>query len=251
MNNYEKRDLSAFKAKLNNDGYDSATGARRAVGKFQEWSEEDRDKARKLIDAHFGEASTAPKSKKSKAAKKVAAKPKKAAAAAAAPGPKKVDGRSKEARAAKKAAAGSDGAVRTPVVAGKRVRATTGDSVSSGSEGLDLQTKASLMSNVIGTLKEALVAMQSSRDLIKNENLRGNIETEMGTVSRVLGKAVSVLETEVVSPLLKDEKTAEAAPKNGTKPKTLADLVPPDYVPTEEEKRAEARLRQTAPVSLE
>lgn len=81
---YDKLSLASFTAALKEGKYESATGARRAVGKAQTLSEGDKDKARKAIDAHFGSApAAAPKkaSAKKAAAKKASAAPKKAASA--------------------------------------------------------------------------------------------------------------------------------------------------------------------------
>lgn len=96
---YDKLSLASFTEALKSGKYETATAARRGVGKATTLSEADKDKARKLIDAKFGSGPT-PSKKTAKAApkkkavavpkKKAAAAPKKAAAAKAAPAPKKV-----------------------------------------------------------------------------------------------------------------------------------------------------------------
>lgn len=80
---YEKLTFKNFKKKLSEGGYESATGARRAVGKCQDWSEADKKKARGSIDSHFGASATPPKAAKktSKTSKKRAVKKTKAKAA--------------------------------------------------------------------------------------------------------------------------------------------------------------------------
>lgn len=77
---YEGLNFESFKVNLKEGKYEAAAGARRAVGRAQSFSEKQRNAAREMIDAHFGESSSTPK----------AAKPaKKAAAKKAAPAPKK------------------------------------------------------------------------------------------------------------------------------------------------------------------
>ncbi len=78
---YDKLTLASFKEALKAKKYDTATGARRAVGKAQTLSEDDKNSARKAIDAFFGTApAKAPVKKSVKAA--APAKAKKAAPAA-------------------------------------------------------------------------------------------------------------------------------------------------------------------------
>jgi len=81
---YDKLDLKGFQKKLANKEYETATGARRAVGKVQ-WPDADKNKARNAINKHFGDNSGAPEvaaPKATKPAKKLAAvkAPKKLAA---------------------------------------------------------------------------------------------------------------------------------------------------------------------------
>jgi hypothetical protein len=74
----EKVTLKEFAAKLSE--YTSGAGARRAIGRFSGWSEEEKAKARKLVDAKFGAAEPAPKPAKAKAPKKSGKVGRKAAA---------------------------------------------------------------------------------------------------------------------------------------------------------------------------
>lgn len=56
--NYTKLDLKAFRLRLTEGHYTNATGARRGVGK-SEMTEDEKKKAYKAIDEHFGASSTA------------------------------------------------------------------------------------------------------------------------------------------------------------------------------------------------
>lgn len=73
---YEKMTFLVFK-KLLSEGkkYESATAARRAVGKASEFNETEKEAARKLIDAKFGGSEKPAPAKAAKAAKPVSAKP--------------------------------------------------------------------------------------------------------------------------------------------------------------------------------
>lgn len=61
--------FTTFKKKLADGQYANATGARRAIGKFRKLEEGEADKARVLVNKHFGEAA------KPATPKKAAAKP--------------------------------------------------------------------------------------------------------------------------------------------------------------------------------
>jgi hypothetical protein len=77
--------MSAFKEKLNSGGYANLGGARRAVSKFHEMAESDRDKARVLAEKYFGDpghvVAAAPKRAAKAGAKRGPGRPPKAAAA--------------------------------------------------------------------------------------------------------------------------------------------------------------------------
>jgi hypothetical protein len=82
---YERMTLSSFSENLKAGKYDTATGARRAVGKANDWSTHDKNLAAGAINTHFGadDAKAAPRATKTaKVAKKAA---KKTAVKAAAP----------------------------------------------------------------------------------------------------------------------------------------------------------------------
>lgn len=88
---YVKGSFDTFKSSLREGKYANATGARRAVGKLAGLSAEEKEKARKLIDHHFGESSSAaPKAKPAaKETKKSAAPARQPRTASAAPAAKK------------------------------------------------------------------------------------------------------------------------------------------------------------------
>jgi len=98
MAGYEKFTLKSFQKKLADGDYKDLGGCNRAIGRMSTFSEKDREKARELARAHFGEGSAAPKKTKAKkvsatkapkagkkAAKKVSATKGKARTKAAAP----------------------------------------------------------------------------------------------------------------------------------------------------------------------
>ena len=106
MASNEPLTLVTFKKKLREGGYKNLAGARRAVGKVANWTDEEREKGRAAAANFFGEEPAKPAAKKKskkkttkKAAKKVAAKaPTKKAAAKKAV--KKTVGRARAQRAA-------------------------------------------------------------------------------------------------------------------------------------------------------
>jgi hypothetical protein len=69
---YAKLTLKAFKERLDAGEYKQAAGARRAVGKVTGWSSSDRNKARELVDGHFGEETKATTAKPAKGKKRKA-----------------------------------------------------------------------------------------------------------------------------------------------------------------------------------
>lgn len=78
--NYEKLTVAKFEENLKAGKYKGLTGARRAIGKADGWSEKDRAKARGVADKHFSSGGASAPAKKakgahgSKPAKKVASK---------------------------------------------------------------------------------------------------------------------------------------------------------------------------------
>jgi hypothetical protein len=62
---YPKMEPAAFAAKLQSGGYDSRTGARKAIGKVS-WSQKEKDAAHALINKTFGDGDAPAKAAKSK-----------------------------------------------------------------------------------------------------------------------------------------------------------------------------------------
>ena len=104
MAQYTKITPAIFKKRLSDEEYAEVKGARRAVGRMSEWSEQDKETARGWVNKHFGvtpdkATKKAPKAPKAEKAEKAA--PKRAAKAAA----KKVAADKPAAKAAPKAKA--------------------------------------------------------------------------------------------------------------------------------------------------
>ncbi len=268
---YKKFDLKAFKEKLDSGQYESRTGAMRAIGKTQELSEKEKDKARAMTLKHFGEdAEPAPKAKKAgkKAGKKVATKAPKAKKASK--------------KAAKKAVV--QAAEVAPVAAkkvvkkvakkvGKRAKATPapeGDTEASPAEGLEEPTSfpnstfgrssnasgaharvrgpgvISEMGDVISTIGESLKAMQIAKTLFPKAVLEPSVQT----MSDAMARAVTVIDKEVTGPYLDEEAPTAAVRKKVSKKGTRAkaqpatapadeEAEPTDEQPAEEESAVE------------
>ncbi len=101
MADYEKVTPARFRQRLKDSQYKNLTGARRAIGRMSEWTDKEKDSARKYAEKHFGGGGAASaKPAKKKAAKKVAKKKATKKTAAKKAAPKKTTKK----RAAKKAA---------------------------------------------------------------------------------------------------------------------------------------------------
>jgi hypothetical protein len=72
MPKYNKLSPSDFRKKLKNGEYESLTGAKRAIGKMQEWTEKERNSARTAASKHFGEEPAPAKKVAKKTSKKKA-----------------------------------------------------------------------------------------------------------------------------------------------------------------------------------
>lgn len=104
---YTKVDLSVIKSRLKEGVYKSLSGANRAIGKAQDLSLDEKEKAKRLALKHFGAEASSTKEPTKKAAKKAPAKadapkrgrgrPRKDASAAAPAAPKKRGRRAKDA----------------------------------------------------------------------------------------------------------------------------------------------------------
>lgn len=222
MSNYKKFSLDTIKQKLKNGEYEAAVGAMRAIGKTQELSEADKEKARKLVRAHFGIEEGAPaKSKKAskkvakKAAKKAASKPAKAKAT-----PKKKKASKKAAPAA--AAAPKATAKKTSKRASKKAKSAraaaseddtspgetkTAEATKSASAPQVMDAKGAViteMGKVVATMSESLKAMEVAKHMFPKAALEHNVEMVTGAMTR----AVRVIDEEVTKPRLRESSNA-------------------------------------------
>lgn len=198
MANNTKVDIAVFKNKLKNGEYETLTGARRAIGKVQGWTDKEKDSARAIAEKHFEGAPVTAKAKPGKKAKKA---PKKAATARAvlakaAPaeptpvGPGK--GRKKKAsvKAAPAKKAGRRAAAPAPVVEGN-MRAT-------------VETTAQAM----GMLSEGTSILQK----IKEYGSGVDVSVGLRQIAVTATKLIEQLDRCIVSPLsaqAQDQRSAD------------------------------------------
>lgn len=234
-NNYKKFTLADFKEKLKDGGYAAPVGARRAIGKFADWSDEDKDKARRAVDAHFGEeggsaqkktAKKAPAKRAKKAARKAAAAPaKKAAKKAPAAAPAK-RGRKPRAAAAPQASA----------PAGRRANAV--------GFGGDADT-VDRMTRIIGTMSDAVNSIRLAREMTVSDPKE--LDEALLTATRAMARALGVLDDQVSDhlQLTGKKEPSKKEPVAEAKPRTLKDEVG-DRPPTEEEQKEADALSHAA-----
>lgn len=248
MSNYKKFDPSIIRARIKEGAYQSLVGANRAIGKTQGLSDEERLSLKKVAAKHFGAdapvAAAAPKAKKvaKKAGKKASKKTAKKASKRA----------PKTARGSKAAPAPSTEAEPAPVLADdaipvvKKTRAKRGSKATAhASQQLELPLTASgvgnqlsvqgssseelsgpvatarLMGSVIGSCDQMVKAINMTNSLLPKDVA----EAGNSAAVKVMTRAVSVLDNEVVGPLHKDAGvTTKAAtpPKQRTPPKRVA-----------------------------
>lgn len=246
MSNYTKFDLSSIKARIKEGTYPSLVGANRAIGKTQGLSEEDRDTLKKYAAKHFGvEAPTAKKATAKKAATKPAKKAakksaKKASAKKAAPkaakAAKKVAKKATGKRASKSTASKAEPAPSDPATTeaaapaaapraprqSKPKAAPPADAKEAEDRGTSSQANGESkrsttirdMGAVITSCDQMLKAISASDVLPKEEAAEAHT-----AATKLMTRAVAVLDQEVVSPLLstKAATAAPAKPKKGTK----------------------------------
>lgn len=240
MSNYSKFDLGIIKTRIKEGTYENLIGANRAIGKTQGLSADDRATLKAYAAKHFGVEVAAPKTKKAgkKAAKKVAkkvakkaraakaAKPAKVAKKAAKKASKKVGKRAKKtaAKAAKVAAEPApaatepNAAVAAPKARKARKAATTavGEvaklnqalAIPPGSTRTPVQT-AALIGSVIGTCDQMLKSIQSANAFLP----KSEAEEANKAAVKVMERAILVLDQDVVSPLLADNKHGAVKPE--------------------------------------
>lgn len=182
MNTYEKMTLAGFKKKLEAGGYKEIGGARKAVGRSRDLSAADKEKARKIVDAYFGDSKP---SKPAKTAKKPAAK--------------------KEAKVVKTKAAKqakSKVETRTPVTDSRQLPLF--EKMSAEQIKRSPAAAAGLAGSVIGSISDAIRAMKEAKVLVNAE-----VESDIKAGVRTLGKAIGIIERNVVTPL-SDKKNGQA-----------------------------------------
>lgn len=237
MSNYKKFTLDTIKQKLKNGDYEAPVGAMRAIGKTQELSEDEKEKARAMVRKHFGVEAPAPKAKK--AAKKVAKKAAKKAAAAPVSKAvrKKAAKKSKRARAA---APEDDTSTTTATTTG------TGTQSSATGSFADPPTKLSVapvqrgnggnvvleMGQVISTVGEALKSMETAKRLFPKAKLERDVEAATGAMAR----AVKIIDREIMTPRLGDAPAASTPSprKKGSKKGTRAKAATPTQTQSSE-----------------
>jgi hypothetical protein len=187
---YEKRTPKDFEQRLKDGEYESATGARRAVGKMSSWKQADKDKSYALIDKHFGSSATVSVKKTTKkvakkAAKKVAKKAatKRAAAAPAeepkAEKPKREPKLARRRKSAKRTAAAAE-----PHTGGDESKS---EAATSKSEEHAL-VRINIIGQRIGTAVQALEAMAKAKE-------HGiNIEAGVQHAQNVLTQSIAELD---------------------------------------------------------
>jgi len=149
--------LTAFKAKLEEDGYAGITGARRAIGKTKGLLPGEADKAHKMANKYFDAAATPSKAPAKKAPKK-AAKAAKAAKAKASKGPGPGRGRKKKTAPAAKAAAKAPKAAAQPTV--KDVKAVN----KTNEVKVEVEVGEKILTNIM-TMREAGVDVTESLEM--------------------------------------------------------------------------------------
>jgi chemotaxis protein histidine kinase CheA len=199
MPTYTKLSPADFRKKLKNGEYESLTGARRAIGKMQEWTESERDRARASAAKHFGEETPAPKKKtKKKAAKKAAKKvakkaaaktakkaAKKAAKKPAGPGPGR--GRKKKAAKKTKAAAPKKPAPKKQPKAGKQ-------------PGVDVDARIESTRNAVQAYAEAVDVLK------KCQTEQTSVEAGLKSAAAGVTQLIERMQTDIVQPLTDAER---------------------------------------------
>lgn len=209
MPTYTKLSPADFRKKLKNGEYESLTGARRAIGKMQEWSEGERDKARAAAAKHFGDEAPPPKkkaAKKKKAKKKAAAKPAKKAAKKM---PKK-RAKKKAAKKAAKAAAPGPGRGRKKKTA-KKTKTSSPKKRASAKPAVDVDANIESTRQAVQTYAEAVDVLK------KCQTEEHSVEAGLKSAADGVTQLINAMQTSVVQPLTAAEQRgaelfAKAAP---------------------------------------
>ena len=229
--------LNEFKAALESGKYGSLAGARRGAGKIQGWSEEMREKAKRLADAHFGAESGA---KASKSAAKAGGAPKKRGRP---PGSKN---KTKTAAAPKKPAKVAAAKPAPKAATPKTPRAPRAAAPSGAA-------KVEELLKVVGTMSEALKAMKEAQSFVSP----GDLRSEAVSAGQILSSAVTALGNLVVGPIkaatgaqapAAGEAEKPAGKKRGRKPAAVTTLTAPEATT---EAPAESAPESTEPAAEE
>jgi hypothetical protein len=192
MAEYEKVTPAKFRKRLKEGHYETLTGARRAIGRMSEWTDQQKNRARNEAEKYF-DGAPAPKAKKA-AKKKVAKKTTKKAA-------KKVTKKkATKKKAAKKGPLARHHARNKRKAAAKKKAARKSAPVSQ-------MTSVQQANMQVGTIDQALQSMRTAREL-------GADETEVAKGAKKAQQALTAIVEELCGTVsqsnLSDEEQAAA-----------------------------------------
>jgi hypothetical protein len=215
---YEKITLAIFKKKLEEGNYTSLTGARRAIGRMSDFSDEDKKKAQALTNKHFGEAS--PKMQPvvvTTASKKAAAKKK-----AEKPAPKRATKSTPKPAAKTKAEKPQAKKASKPRAPRAQKEAPIPDA-----------TRIQLANYKVGTIQQALTTMKQAKELGASEaSVAHGAKTAQEALVGVVQEVMNLTNS---APMSADEQTKaelfkKAAPK-GNSAGEVPSVIPSSHIP--------------------
>ncbi len=239
MSNYKKFDISIIRNRIKEDAYPTLAGANRAIGKTQGLSEEDKVTLKKYAAKHFGGEAPVAAAPKKKAAAKKAAAPKGVAKVAKAGKKASKKAAKKGAKRVAKAAPAPDTEAEpapastevAPAVAKPR-RGRVPSAAKAASAQLELplagvgqklaqdsgssSAKTHLMGHVIGSCTQMLQSITLANNLIPKEVAAAGSEA----ATKLMTRAVLVLDQDVISPLLTQPDVAKPASAAADRKKT-------------------------------
>jgi hypothetical protein len=200
MPTYKMMSVADFRTKMKNGDYDSAGGARKAIGKMKEWSEADRDTAKSFVAKHFGEDAPAKKTEgrkprpEKKAAKKVAAKAKPAKA-------EKATKAAKPAKAEKKIAAKPAAKVKPE----KKAAAAKTKAVKAKMQATMLEDDGTFRDRLT-EYQDAVGVYKDAADTLKKCESEGlNVSEGLKTCADGLSALIKGMDKHIVQPLTSQE----------------------------------------------
>lgn len=243
--------LNTFKQKLAAGEYVSLTGAKRAIGKFREMPDAERDQARALAEKHFAGAPAAPAAKKAPAKKapapKAAAKKAPAKKAPAKAAPAKAPAASAKKAAAKKAPAKTEGGQYGPGK-GRKPKPAKGAKAAPAKTTAAAPRKApatkqkapvtlSGPAEVMGTMNQAIASAKEIQAIDGNVDVTNiltlaaqGIEAAQKSAMQIVGLELPEPAPEAtpvpvaVAPAVPAVETAPAAPTNGAAAPSVATM---------------------------